>query len=152
MGICSIVAGITNSNLGTNPAWTDPAQCPECLNTLTAPVTCTGANSVAPTTAAPSAVPSSAPTQVPTHAPTHAPTAAAPQTAVSQTAASPAVTIATACLGALAFLIVDRVGLWFVGIVIAVLVLIILHKKKKPAAQAESKDAPVVVELVARIN
>jgi cytosine/uracil/thiamine/allantoin permease len=68
---------------------------------------------------------------------------------VSQTAASPAVTIATACLGALAFLIV---GSWFVGIVIAVLVLIILHKKKKPAAQAESKDAPVVVELVARIN
>jgi hypothetical protein len=141
MGICSIVAGITFSDLGTNPAWTDPAQCPECLNTLTAPVTCTGANSVAPT-------------QVPTHAPTHAPTTAAPQTAVSQTAvsqtaASPAVTIATACLGALAFLIV---GSWFVGIVIAVLVLIILHKKKKPAAQAESKDAPVVVELVARIN
>jgi hypothetical protein len=59
-GICSIVANITYFNFGSNPAWTEPAQCPACLNTLAGvPVICTGANSVAPT-AAPTAVASSA--------------------------------------------------------------------------------------------
>jgi hypothetical protein len=58
-GICTIVDRITAGRFVPNPAGTDPAQCPACLNTLTAPVTCTGANSVAPTaapTAASSAV------------------------------------------------------------------------------------------------
>jgi hypothetical protein len=47
-GICSIVAGIATGSFTPNVNWTDPSQCPACLNTFTVPneINCTGANAV----------------------------------------------------------------------------------------------------------